>query len=197
MFQPNKLLKWLFPATYMMRGEESLFFTFDDGPCPDTTPRLLDLLDRAGIKAIFFVVGRNAALYPELMDEIVTRGHLIGNHTMNHIDGFRVRVANYIGDVRQCQQEIDKHYHGRERYFRPPYGHITWLKLFRLRAMGYRVVQWDVIANDWVANRTADDVVDTIRRYGRPGSIVVLHDSIKAAPRCIPAMERIAEECRN
>lgn len=192
MYQPNKLIRWLFPATYRVRGEESLFYTFDDGPCPDTTPRLLDLLDRAGLKATFFVVGRNAKQYPELMHEIVSRGHRIGNHTMNHIDGFKTGLRRYLRDVEECQREIEKYYQGPEKLIQPPYGHITWLKMLRLRRAGYRIVQWDVIANDWIEERTPQDVIQAIRQYSRAGSIIVLHDSLKAARRSIPAMEMIA-----
>lgn len=193
MYRPNFIIKWLFPALYRVKGEQSLFFTFDDGPCPETTREILAILRQHNIKATFFVVGENILRYPDLMSEIINEGHQIGNHTMHHTDGFKVSTTEYIRDVEQCQRIIETFTTQQVKIMRPPHGHIRWSEMFRLRKIGYQIVQWDVIAHDWEADRSIESVVDIVHRYSRPGSIIVLHDSHKAAARSIPALRIICD----
>ena len=194
MYQPSFIIRWLFPALYRVRGEQPLFFTFDDGPCPETTRRILSLLKQNGIRATFFVVGDNVLRYPELMREIVAAGHRIGNHTMHHTDGFKVSTRRFVEDVEECQKVISQFTDQTEKYFRPPHGHIRWSEIYRLRRLGYTIVQWDIIAHDWEADRSVESVVDIVRKYRRPGSILVLHDSAKAAARSVTALKIILSE---
>lgn len=191
MYQPNFIIKWLFPALYRVKGGQSLFFTFDDGPCPETTWQILAILREHNIKATFFVVGDNILRYPNLMREIISEGHQIGNHTMHHTDGFNVPTNEYIHDVEECQRLIETFTTQKTKFMRPPHGHIRWSEMIRLRRLGYTIVQWDVIAHDWEADRSAENIVNIIHQYSRPGSIIVLHDSHKAAPRSIPALRTI------
>lgn len=204
MYQPSFIIRWLFPALYRVRGEQPLFnnihhasslhFTFDDGPCPETTRHILDILKRDNIHATFFVVGDNVLRYPELMREIVAAGHRIGNHTMHHTDGFKVSTRRFVEDVEECQKVISQFTDQTEKYFRPPHGHIRWSEIYRLRRLGYTIVQWDIIAHDWEADRSVESVVDIVRKYRRSGSILVLHDSAKAAARSVTALKIILSE---
>lgn len=193
MYRPNFIIKWLFPALYRVKGKQSLFFTFDDGPCPETTRQILAILREHGIKATFFVVGDNIVRHPDLMREIISEGHQIGNHTMHHTDGFDVPTSEYIRDIEECQRLIETFTTQQVKFMRPPHGHIRWSEMSRLRRLGYTIVQWDVIAHDWEADRSVSSVVDIVRRYSRPGSIIVLHDSRKAAARSIPALRIICD----
>lgn len=159
----------------------SVWLTFDDGPVPEVTPQVLDILDRYGVKATFFMVGENAARYPGLVAEVRERGHRIGNHTYHHLRGFRVPTSSYMEDVACAAEYIDSD------LFRPPHG---WLRPTQLRALksGYRMVMYDVVTRDYSRRLTAEDVIANVRRWTRDGSIIVFHDSVKSLERLREAL---------
>ena len=109
--QPPRLLRWLYPRAQwrMEPSERAVYLTFDDGPIPEATPWVLDILDRYGVKATFFVVGDNVRKYPEIFREVVRRGHSIGNHTFHHISGHIHGDFHFNEDVELCRREIEKH----------------------------------------------------------------------------------------
>lgn len=157
-------------------GERSVYLTFDDGPIPETTPWVLDILDRYGVKATFFMVGDNARKYPELYAEVLRRGHKVGNHTMHHLDGSRTFTNRYVNDVREAAKYIESD------LFRPPHGWMRWGQK-ELIHRDYRVIMYDVVTRDYSRWLTAGDVLENVKRYVRSGSIVVFHDSLKSEKR--------------
>lgn len=186
-FSPPWLFRKLCPATYRLAAHEDgeICLTFDDGPGPETTRKILSILDRYHVKATFFCVGDNVKKYPELYDEIRAAGHSVGNHTMHHIDGWKSSAEDYMADVAQAQKFIDT------KLFRPPHGRITPRQLSRVKNQGFEIVQWDVITYDWSKDYTPQQICDIAIKHTRPGSIIVFHDSIKAAPRTLAILDSV------
>jgi len=154
-------------------SEKVIYITFDDGPVPEVTPLVLDLLDEYNLKATFFCVGENVEKYPEIYNEVLKRGHKTGNHTYNHLKGINVSTNDYIANVHKAAQSIDS------KLFRPPYGRISYKQKKALRGK-YDIVMWDLITQDYNTNLSPDKIMQNIRRYSRNGSLIVFHDSIKA-----------------
>ena len=162
-------------------SEKVIYLTFDDGPEPEVTPQVLDILDIYGWKATFFCVGENVQKYPELYADILKRGHNVGNHSFNHIKGYEYSTIEYVENVKKAAQFIDS------ELFRPPYGRIKWNQIKTLRK-NYDIVMWDVITHDYNKNLCVDDVFKNVKRNLRKGSIVVFHDSIKAKNNVLQAL---------
>lgn len=167
-------------------GEKKVYLTFDDGPIPEVTPRLLDLLDSYGIKATFFMVGDNVRKYPELFADVKRRGHRVGNHTMHHLQGLRESKDAYLADVADADRYIGSD------LFRPPHG---WMKRSQGKALSakYRIVMYDLVTRDYSKHLDAGDVFDNVSKYARPGSIIVFHDSLKSLPRLFEALPKSIE----
>ena len=163
-----------------------IYLTFDDGPVPEVTPRVLDILDRYGWKATFFCVGDNVARYPDLYADILKRGHKTGNHTFNHLKGFQYSKEEYVENVEKAAKFIDS------KLFRPPHGRI---KPSQLRALKihYKIVMWDVITHDYNKKVSPDRILQTVQKYLRSGSLVVFHDSVKAERNVLEALPRAIE----
>jgi peptidoglycan/xylan/chitin deacetylase (PgdA/CDA1 family) len=159
----------------MDQSQRSVYLTFDDGPIPEATPYVLDVLDSLDIKATFFMVGDNALRYPYLLEEVRRRGHRIGNHTHNHIGGFRWFSWKYLGNVQKAEDILQT-----GKLFRPPRGWMKPMQYRVLRHTGWRVVMWDVVTRDYSNILTADDVLQNVKRYTRNGSIITFHDSLKS-----------------
>lgn len=160
-----------------------IYLTFDDGPVPEVTPRVLDILDQYGWKATFFCVGENVHKYPELYQEILRRGHHVGNHSYNHVRGFRLSVQDYVANVKKASELIDS------KLFRPPHGRIKFSQIKALRN-DYQIVMWDVISYDYDKKMSPKAVFNIIRRHLRKGSIVVFHDSIKAEKNVLSVLPK-------
>lgn len=174
--QPAVFLRWIYPHALwrMDKREKAVYLTFDDGPIPEATPFILDTLERFGAKATFFMVGENARKYPHLLAEVKARGHRVGNHTNNHIGGFRWWSWHYLANVVEANKIL------KTNLFRPPHG---WMKVMQYRVLrhcGFRVVMWDVVTRDYSRRLTAEDVLHNVRQYTRPGSIITFHDSLKS-----------------
>ncbi len=190
--RPPKLFRLLFPGGHfrLRGGGRRVYLTFDDGPVPEVTPRLLDLLDSYGIKASFFMVGDNARRYPALVEEVRRRGHDIGNHTMHHLQGAKVSTMRYLRDVEEADRLLSS------PFFRPPHG---WLRPRQARAMRkkYRLVMYDLVTRDYSRRLSPRDVAENVRRLARPGSIIVFHDSLKSLPRLFEALPLSIEWLRD
>lgn len=173
--QPAKWLRWLYPrATWRMDpSDHSVYLTFDDGPIPESTPFILETLRKYGIKATFFMVGDNVRKYPELFEMIKADGHRVGNHTYNHISGFRHTIHFYNKNAEKAGQLIQSN------LFRPPHG---WMRLEQYAWLGrkYRIVMWDLVTRDYSKWMTAEDIFRNVKRYARNGSIITFHDSVKS-----------------
>jgi peptidoglycan-N-acetylglucosamine deacetylase len=150
-----------------------IYITFDDGPVPEVTPLVLDLLDKRNIKATFFCVGDNVRKHPEVYAEVLRRGHKTGNHTFNHIKGFSFSEDEYVANVEKAAEYIDS------ELFRPPYGRIKRSQLKRLQPK-YEIIMWDLITYDYDRKLSKESILRNIKHYSRNGSIIVFHDSIKA-----------------
>ena len=165
----------------MDRHEKAVYLTFDDGPIPEATPYILDVLKEQGVKATFFMVGDNVRKFPDLYQRILDEGHQIGNHTHNHISGLRRTLREYSYNVEKANAYIKSH------LFRPPHG---WMRLaqYALLRRKYTVVMWDLVTRDYSKWMTADDVLDNVKRYARNGSIITFHDSLKSIDKLRTAL---------
>lgn len=164
----------------------TVYLTFDDGPVPEVTPRVLEILERYGVKATFFMVGDNARRHPELLRAVRAAGHAVGNHTMHHLQGRHTNWRTYARDVEEAAAYLDT------ILFRPPHGIIR-PKQMHVVNNRYNVVMYDLVTRDYAQKLTADDVFNNVRRFARNGSIIVFHDSLKAAPRTLSALPRAIE----
>ncbi len=189
--QPPLLYRMLFPETVwrIPMKEKAVFLTFDDGPIPEVTPWVLDLLDSHAIKATFFLVGDNVRRHPELLDEIKRRGHSVGNHTMHHLQGSIVPRKRYIADIKEAHVLIDS------PLFRPPHGIIRWKQAAEIKD-NMRIVMYDLVTRDYSKKRNGEQVLENVKRYVRNGSIIVFHDSLKAERNLRYALPRAIEWLR-
>ncbi len=186
--QPPKLYRIFFPGAIwrINPGERSVYLTFDDGPIPEITPWVLDLLDKYNIKATFFCVADNVRKYPEVYRMIEDRGHRVGNHTFHHLQGLRSTTKHYMKDIQLADTYIQS------RLFRPPHGHLRFPQFFWLRGR-YKVIMWDVVTRDYSWRMTAEKVFNAVKKYTRNGSIIVFHDSIKAGDRMKESLPKSIE----
>ena len=169
----------------LFRTGEAVYLTFDDGPIPEVTPRVLDILDRYGVKATFFMVGENIYKHPDVFDKVVQAGHTIGNHTYNHLKGWRCTTAEYLANVEKFPKETN--------LFRPPYGKATFWQRRALVKQGYTLIYWDVLTRDYEATRTPEAMLAQIKREVRPGSIINFHDSLKSNERMLAVLPQVIE----
>lgn len=173
--QPAFFLRWLYPrALWRMEPQErAVYLTFDDGPIPEVTPWVLDVLDQYDAKATFFMVGDNIRKHPAEFEMVKARGHRLGNHTYNHISGHLHGVSSYLRNVEKANEALQTD------LFRPPHGWMKWRQYHALRQR-YRIVMWDLVTRDYSRRLTGEDVLDNVKRYARPGSIITFHDSLKS-----------------
>ncbi|HPE98144.1 MAG TPA: polysaccharide deacetylase family protein [Chitinophagales bacterium] len=176
-------LTWDVPET------DAIFLTFDDGPVPGVTDKVLDMLAASEVKATFFCIGHNVQKHPELYRRILDEGHAVGNHTFHHLNGWRSNDETYLEDVEKCADLVSS------RLFRPPYGRIGYRQMQLLKQQ-YRIIMWDILSGDFDELLTADDCANNVLSGMRGGSIIVWHDSEKAAPRMLPALERVLHTIR-
>jgi len=171
LYRPLFILKLFYPeALFRVKTDESiLFLTFDDGPDPGTTPRILTILDKHNIKATFFCNGVSSGRFPELMGEIVSTGHIIGNHGYSHPDGWRTNTVKYIEDIGKASGFTS------DFIFRPPYGRIR-LQQYRKLKRKYRIVFWDIMTYDYDYRMNPGRISMMLKNKIRPGSVIVFHD---------------------
>jgi peptidoglycan-N-acetylglucosamine deacetylase len=173
---------WLLPT-----GRKTLYLTFDDGPVPEVTPQVLDILHEKGIKGTFFCVGENVSRYPELYARIIKEGHGIGNHTHNHLQGIKCNSKRYLENIEKAGVYI------KSNLFRPPHG---WIKKSQYRAIlgRYIIVMWDVISCDYDSSISPQQCFNNVAGFVRDGSIITFHDSIKAKKNVLATLPLIIDE---
>lgn len=187
-------LPWLYPNLVwrISTAGKELFLTFDDGPIPGPTDFVLETLKKYSCKATFFCIGDNILKHPTVFKKIVDDGHVIGNHTFNHLKGWSTPLAKYVDNVKQfdsqliidnCQLKIE--------FFRPPYGRITRNQIKVLSK--YKIIMWDVLTIDYNKNVSPEACLNNSIRATRPGSIIVFHDSLKAERNMTYALPRFIE----
>ena len=186
--QPPWIYRVFFPGTVwrVQSKEKCVYLTFDDGPIPEVTPWVLDVLDTYQIKATFFFVGDNVRKYPDIYNMTLERGHQVGNHTHNHIQGFCTNSKDYLANVAKAAEWIHSD------LFRPPHGHMRRPQLLFLKK-DYRIVMWDVVTRDYSPHMTSQGVTNVVKKYTRNGSIIVFHDSLKAIGRIEEALSQSIE----
>ena len=166
-------------------NKKEIFLTFDDGPTPVITEFILSELKKYEAKATFFCIGKNITKQPEIFEKIISDGHAIGNHTQNHLNGWRTDDQEYINNVLDCENVISSSIKNAEnsKLFRPPYGKIMSSKARMLFRKEYRIIMWDVLSGDFNTSITKEQCLQNVLKNTRKGSIIVFHDSIKAAER--------------
>lgn len=182
-FYPSLL--WSMPA-----GEKKLYLTFDDGPHPEITSAVLDLLDQYKAKASFFCVGENVLKFPETYHNIIERGHVVGNHGFNHLNGWKTPLNDYYENINFCKQYIVSN------WFRPPYGRITPSQIQALKKE-YTIVMWTVLSYDYDNQTTPEMCVEYVLNNCTDGAIIVFHDSEKAAKNMLTALPIVLETFTN
>lgn len=173
---PRILKSFYSPFVWEIPTEEPvIYLTFDDGPIPDVTEWVMEQLDSYLAKATFFCIGDNVRKHPEVFAQLIAKGHSVGNHTFNHLKGWQTDDETYLENVRQCSEILPVD----TSLFRPPYGRI---KLSQARPLlnDYHVVMWDVLTGDFEKYLNPERCLEKTLKYTKAGSIVVLHDSLKA-----------------
>lgn len=162
--------------------DDNLYLTFDDGPTPGVTDKVLDILNQYNAKACFFCLGKNVAAHPELFTRIIEEGHSVGNHSYSHPNGWKTHLLPYLKNVLEADRIF------KAQFFRPPYGKITMAQSAALRKR-FRIVMWHVLSGDFDQSISKEDCLNNVLSNASKGSIVVFHDSLKAAPNMFYALE--------
>jgi len=183
------IFTYVLPASLLWQvktGKKTVYLTFDDGPIPDLTEEILEILAKYNAKATFFCVGENVERYPDIYNRILESGHSTGNHTHRHLKGWSVNCANYVSDIREAGKLI---YSG---LFRPPYGLMTY-KQAKTLAKDYKVVMWSALTRDYDPAVGNEECLQIALEGLKPGAIIVFHDNLKAREKVRYALPRLLE----
>ena len=183
------LLKWYYPTLIWnkTRDEKVIYLTFDDGPIPDVTTFVLKTLKDFDAKATFFCIGDNIIKHPEVFKQIKADGHQIGNHTFNHLKGWKTADNSYLDNFKKCQQLTQT------QLFRPPYGRIKKSQIKGIKSINpeLKIIMWDVLSGDFDVKLTPEKCYENVIKNTRNGSIIVFHDSLKAFERLKYTLPRV------
>lgn len=179
MFYP--LLTW-----QIKTDEKVIYLTFDDGPHETATSFVLNILKKHNAKATFFCIGKNVQLHPEIYERIINEGHSVGNHTFNHLNGWKVNDENYLSDIKNASAVIQS------KLFRPPYGRIKKSQV-KILQPNYNIIMWSVLSGDFDVNLSLQKCLNNVIKNTAKGSIVVFHDSAKAMERLAFALPKTLE----
>ncbi len=168
-------IRWMYPGSLwrVKTKEKVAYLTFDDGPIPEVTPWVLDVLEAENIKATFFCVGDNVFKHPQVFNRLLRDGHKVGNHTFNHLAAFKTPKDTYLSNVAEAEEWI------KSDLFRPPHGQLSPTSFQKLRNK-YKVVFWDVLSCDFDQSKTGEECFQIVKKNTRPGTVIVFHDSLKA-----------------
>jgi peptidoglycan/xylan/chitin deacetylase (PgdA/CDA1 family) len=202
-------------------SNNTIYLTFDDGPIPEVTEWILDILKKEKIKATFFCIGDNIQKHPTIYQRILNEGHKTGNHTFNHLNGWKTKTKNYLENFRLCETEIVKFQISNSNYelevsenpkigksnfqlptsnsqlYRPPYGKMTLKQSKKIKKLGYKIVMWDVLSYDFKPTITAEKCKENVLKNTTAGSIIVFHDSLKAEKTLKKVLPEIIQELKN
>ena len=187
--QPPQLIRYLYPSAIwrMDKDERAVYLTFDDGPIPRVTPWVLDILDRYGIKATFFMVGVNIRKHPDEFRMVVEKGHRIGNHTFNHIRGLSYDINSYLENTdKACRMMMNTN------LFRPPHGYMSPKQYAELKKR-YKIIMWDLVTRDYNRKFNGEQILQKVKKYVRNGSIITFHDSLKSEENIRYALPKAIE----
>lgn len=180
----NRLIKRLF-KNYIWdipNDGNKVYLTFDDGPTPEITTWTLAQLKKYNFKATFFCIGKNILKHPDIFKQIIEEGHQVGNHTFNHLNGWKTTNKDFLDNVSLCHQQVQQSniYNLKSKIFRPPYGKIKKSQSTLLRQLGYKIIMWDVLSADFDTEITPEKCLDNVIKNVKSGSIIVFHDSKKS-----------------
>ncbi|MFC3562170.1 polysaccharide deacetylase family protein [Pedobacter jamesrossensis] len=199
------LLKWYYPSLLWNkpRNEKVIYLTFDDGPIPNVTDFVLKTLKAFNAKATFFCIGDNITKNPEVFERVKNDGHAIGNHTFNHLKGWITDDETYVKNALKCQALTQTN------LFRPPYGRIKKSQIIKLKAESLKlkvknsklkaencqlqIIMWDILSGDFDINLSPEKCYLNVIKHTRNGSIIVFHDSLKAADRLMYALPKVLQ----
>ncbi len=183
------ILKSLYPSLIwdIKTEAKTLYLTFDDGPHPKATSFILDILKQYNAKATFFCIGKNVLENRDIYDRIITEGHTVGNHTQNHLNGWKTDDEAYLDNIKQAALNIDSN------LFRPPYGRISRFQIKLLKQLKYRVIMWDVLSGDFDTTLSKEKCLNNVILQATSGSIIVFHDSEKAWERLEYTLPKVLE----
>lgn len=160
--------------------DNKIYLTFDDGPIPEITEWVLDLLKEEKIKATFFCIGDNIKKNPSIYNRIISEGHKTGNHTFHHLNGWNTKTSDYIANFKLCETELLKLNTEFSFIFRPPYGKIKPRQSKGIRQLNYKIIMWDVLSYDFDVTQSPEKCLKNVILNTTQGSIIVFHDSLKA-----------------
>jgi len=194
-FNPSIRLPWLltryFPEAFwrVPKSDKTVYLTFDDGPIPDVTPWVLDLLKAEQIKACFFAVGDNVKKHPHVFRRILDEGHQVGNHTFNHLQGLKTPNKHFLNNIEKASEYIQSD------LFRPPHGWMRKSQYDQIKE-DYQIVMWDIISGDYKQDLSPEDVANNVLKLVRPGSIITFHDSLKSQKNLYHALPKVIAELK-
>lgn len=178
----RRSLTWQYPA-----GEKKIFLSFDDGPTPGLTEKVLEMLEQYNARATFFLIGEKAEAHPSLVNAILSKNHAVGSHGWEHIDGWRTKTKTFIKNAERFPADINT------SLFRPPYGRIFPWQAIALQKKGFQVIMWSMLSRDYEALPDLDATLKKIIKLTGDGSIVVFHDSAKAEKNCLYLLPRFLD----
>jgi len=174
--------------------KKEIYLTFDDGPVPDFTPWVLKILKKYDAKATFFCVGQNVKKYPHIYQQILKDHHSVGNHTFNHLKGWKTSTEKYIKNILKAEAYLeDATQNQGTKLFRPPHGRLKPVQARILRKKGYKIIMWDVLTGDFDQSLSKEQCLEHTLKHIKNGSIVVFHDSIKSFKNLDYVLPRILE----
>ncbi len=194
-----KLIKNLFPNLVwdLPTEQKVIYLTFDDGPTPEITAWTLNILKQYNAKATFFCIGKNVEEHPDIFNKVISEGHAIGNHTYNHVKGWKTSTKDYLKNIEDAQNtilpQINNHQSSIIDLFRPPYGQIKPKQIKALSKLGYRIIMWSVLSVDWDKAVSKEKCLENVINNTTSGSIVVFHDSIKALVNMQYALPKVLD----
>ncbi|WP_029035785.1 polysaccharide deacetylase family protein [Salinimicrobium terrae] len=197
------IIKWIYPRRIWdgPAGEKVLYLTFDDGPVPQVTPWVLEQLGKYNAKATFFCIGENVERYPEIFRQVIKEGHVVGNHTYSHLNGWKTSVEEYIQNSLQAREtmenELPQGTEFKNPLFRPPYGRIKNVQAKRLQQEGFRIVMWSIVSRDYDRTLSPEKCLQNVLNNVRPGSIIVFHDSFKAEKNMKKILPEVLKHYKN
>lgn len=196
----NWLIKKIFSSYIwdLPNNDNKIYLTFDDGPTPEITAWTLNQLHKYNAKATFFCIGGNVRKYPEIFKQVLDNNHAVGNHTFNHLNGWKSANEIYLKNVVLCFNEcseLSAHYSEKSHFqlFRPPYGKIKPSQSLKLRKLGYKIIMWDILSEDFDATISKEKCLENVINNMQSGSIIVFHDSIKAFPHLEFVLPKVLE----
>ena len=195
-------VKWIYRKRIWEGPAKSkaVYLTFDDGPIPEVTPWVLEQLNTYNAKATFFCIGDNVQKHPEIFRQIIAEGHSIGNHTHNHLNGWKTSAPEYLLNTLKAQHIIEKNLPekipAKNPLFRPPYGKMSCKQGKQLRQRGFKLVMWSIISMDYNAGLSAEKCTNNVLKHACPGSIIVFHDSLKAQKNLMQVLPQVLEVLR-